>query len=163
MEKVFVVCPRYYFGLPGGSPKTVIVTQVTFEEWLNVSNPEFNGKKRYVLQDGQFIDRMNGENLGDEEDYYRFLSDLMRKDQGRMYVETYSSQKEATDALYDEICFIFSEDAVDGWLANNENPLTHDYADYADEFVRFQDSFVGLEKYTTDVEGYQVYDGFVFL
>ena len=163
MEKVFVVCPRYYFGLPGGSPKTVIVTQVTFEEWLNVSNPEFNGKKRYVLQDGKFIDRMNGEALGDEEDYYRFLSDLMRADQGRIYVESYSSQKEATDALFEELCFIFSEDSVCEWLANNENPLTHDYADYADEFVRLQDSFIGLEQYTTDVEGYQVYDGFVFL
>lgn len=162
MEKVFVVCPRYYFGLPGGSPKTVIVTKVSFEDWLNVSNPEFNGKKRYILEGDKFIDRLTGENLGDEEDYYRFLSDLMREDQGRMYVESYSSQKEATDALYEEICFIFSEDAVCGWLVNNES-TTQDYEDFVGDLARLQDEFIGLEQYTTDVEGYQVYDGFVFM
>jgi len=152
--KVFVVAPGSYFG---GSPE-LSVHEVEFHEWVELSNPDWNGQPRYQMVNGLFTDMVNGEVLrdGTYSAYFSFLRQLMINDVNRMYIDWYPTEEQAVDALYEDLCDQFSEDVVDEWLVNNEG------YDRKTDLMKFQQAYVGRLAEITPTEDMEVYGEYVF-
>ena len=152
--KVFVVAPGSYFG---GSPE-LSVHEVEFHEWVELSNPDWNGQPRYQMVNGLFTDMVNGEVLrdGTYSAYFSFLRQLMINDVDRAYIDWYPTEEQAVDALYEDICDQFGEDVVNAWWANHEG------YDLESDLIKFQKAYVGRLPEITPTEDMEVYGEYVF-